>query len=170
MIRKFNDKKPIVDESCYIDPSAQIIGDVKLDKNVSIWCNVSIRGDFGSIEIGQDSNVQDNSVFHTDLGSSIKIGKGVSVGHGAIVHGAEIGDNSLIGMGAIVLDGAKIGKNCIIGAGALVAGSKIIPDNSLVVGLPGKVAREVTAEELAHTKENAQDYNKRRLIYKEQED
>lgn len=169
MIRKYDGKSPQVHESCFVDPSAQLIGDVKLEENVSIWCNVSIRGDFGPIEIGADSNVQDNAVFHTDLESSIKIGRGVSIGHGAIIHGASIGDNSLVGMGAIVLDGAEVGKNCIIGAGALVPRFKKIPDNSLVVGLPGKVVRQVKDDEIAHNKDNAADYNHRRQIYKNQE-
>lgn len=168
MIRAYDGNTPKIPASAYVDPTAAVIGQVELGEKVSIWCNVTLRGDFGPIFIGNNSNVQDNSVFHTDLGSSIHIGEGVSIGHGAIIHGADIGDNTLIGMGAIILDGAKIGKNCLIGAGALVAGSKVIPDGSLVLGLPGKVVRPTTEAEIVHTKENAQDYELRRQLYKAQ--
>lgn len=169
MIRKYRNFTPVVPESAYIDDSSVLIGDVTLGERVTVWCNATLRGDFGSIAIEEGSNVQDNAVFHTDLNTEIHIGKNVSIGHGAIVHGATVGDGSLIGMGAILLDGAVIGKNCIIGAGALVAGNKVIPDGSLVVGVPGKIVRETTPEEIAANLHNAGDYEERRVLYKAQE-
>ncbi|MBR9824899.1 MAG: gamma carbonic anhydrase family protein [Alphaproteobacteria bacterium] len=135
----------------WIAPDARVIGDVVLHRNASIWYGCVVRGDTDLIEIGEDSNIQDLSVLHTDHGIQLKIGKGVTVGHQAMLHGCEIGDNSLIGIGAIVLNRAKIGKNCIIGAHALIPEGKEIPDNSLVVGAPGKVIRTLdddTAEML----------------------
>ena len=130
-----------------IFPNATIIGDVTLEKNTSIWFNAVLRGDIENIHIGEGSNVQDGSVLHTDPGCPLKVGKNVTVGHLVMLHGCTIGDNSLIGIGAVILNKANIGKNCIIGAKALITENKVIPDNSLVVGSPGKVIREVTEEE-----------------------
>ena len=138
--------------------NTSIIGDVTLEKNTSIWFNVTLRGDIENIHIGEGSNVQDGSVLHTDPGYPLKIGKDVTIGHLVMLHGCTIGDNSLIGIGAVILNGAKIGKNCIIGANALVTENKVIPDNSLVVGSPGKIARQVTAEEKKSITENAIHY------------
>ena len=142
----------------WVAPNASVIGDVTLDKNTSIWFNAVLRGDIENIYIGIGSNVQDGSVLHTDPGYPIKIGKNVTIGHLVMLHGCTIGDNSLIGIGAIVLNGAKIGKNCIIGANALVTENKKIPDNSLVIGSPGRIVRQVTAEEIKLTTENAIHY------------
>ena len=139
----------------WVAPNANIIGDVTLEKNTSIWFNATLRGDIENIYVGEGSNVQDGSVLHTDPGYPLKIGKNVTVGHLVMLHGCTIGDNSLIGIGAVILNNAKIGKNCVIGAKSLITENKEIPDNSLVVGSPGRVIRKVTDEEVKAIKENA---------------
>jgi len=138
--------------------NASIIGDVTLEKNTSIWFNVTLRGDVENIHVGEGSNVQDGSVLHTDPGYPLKIGKNVTIGHLVMLHGCTVGDNSLIGIGAVILNGAKIGKNCIIGANALVTENKEIPDNSLVMGSPGKIVRHVSVDEVKSITENAIHY------------
>tara|TARA_B110000971_G_scaffold159437_1_gene162928 strand:+ start:171 stop:683 length:513 start_codon:yes stop_codon:yes gene_type:complete len=135
--------------------NASIIGDVTLEKNTSIWFNVTLRGDVENIYVGEGSNVQDGSVLHTDPGYPLKIGKDVTIGHLVMLHGCTIGDNSLIGISSVILNGAKIGKNCIIGANALVTENKNIPDNSLVIGSPGKIIRQVSDDEIKSITENA---------------
>ena len=142
----------------WVAPNATIIGDVTLDKNSSVWFNATIRGDIENIHVGEGSNVQDGSVLHTDPGYPLKIGKNVTIGHLVMLHGRTIRDNSLIGIGAVILNNAKIGNNCIIGAKALITENKEIPDNSLVVGSPGKIIREVTPEEINLITENAKHY------------
>jgi carbonic anhydrase/acetyltransferase-like protein (isoleucine patch superfamily) len=127
----------------WVAPNAVVLGNVRLDDEASVWFGAVLRGDNELIAVGPRSNVQDLSVVHTDLGFPATIGADCTIGHRAILHGCTIGDNSLIGMGAIVLNGAVIGRNCLIGAGALVPERKVIPDNSLVVGMPGKVVREL---------------------------
>ena len=139
----------------WVAPNANVIGDVTLEKNTSIWFNATLRGDIENIYVGEGSNVQDGSVLHTDPGYPLKIGKNVTVGHLAMLHGCTIGDNSLIGIGAVILNNAKIGNNCVIGAKSLITENKEIPDNSLVVGSPGRVIRKVTDEEVKAIKENA---------------
>ncbi len=128
----------------WIAPNATVIGRCILHENASIWFNAVLRGDNDPITIGENSNVQDGAVLHTDEGIPLTLGRNVTVGHLAMLHGCEVGENSLIGIGAVVLNGAKIGKNCIIGAKALIPEGKIIPDNSLVMGAPGKVVREIS--------------------------
>ena len=145
-------------QKLFIAQGAVLCGDVKMGDRVSIWYNAVIRGDMAPITIGDESNVQECAVLHVSENMPLTIGKGVTVGHGAILHSCTIGDNSLIGMGAIVLDGAKIGKNCIIGAGALVTGGTEIPDGSLVIGSPGKVRREMTEAEIEANRKNAEEY------------
>ena len=125
----------------WIAPSACVVGNVILKRNASVWFGAVLRGDNDPIEIGEDSNVQDNSVLHTDHGSALTIGARVTVGHMVMLHGCTIGDGSLVGIGSIVLNGARIGRRCIIGAGSLITEGKEIPDNSLVMGSPGKVVR-----------------------------
>ena len=144
----------------WIAPNASIIGDVTLEKNTSIWFNVTLRGDIENIYVGEGSNIQDGSVLHTDPGYPLRIGKNVTIGHLAMLHGCTVGDNSLIGIGAVILNNAKIGKNCIIGANALVTENKEIPDNSLVVGSPGKIIRSITDEEVKSITKNAIYYQK----------
>ncbi|RLF41104.1 MAG: gamma carbonic anhydrase family protein [Thermoplasmata archaeon] len=136
------EKRPKIDPSCYVDKSAVIIGDVTLEKDCSVWPYAVIRGDENKIVIREGTNIQDGCVIHTDDKHGVEIGKNVSIGHGAIVHGAKIGDNCLIGMHATILSGAKIGKGCLIGANTLVLEDTEIPDHSLVVGVPGKVIRQ----------------------------
>ena len=127
----------------WVAPTASVMGNVILKKNASIWWGAIARGDNDPITIGENSNVQDGSVLHTDLGAPLTIGANVTIGHMVMLHGCTIGDGSLIGIGSIVLNGAKIGKNCLIGAGTLITEGKEIPDNSMVMGAPGKVVREI---------------------------
>jgi carbonic anhydrase/acetyltransferase-like protein (isoleucine patch superfamily) len=142
----------------WIAPSAAVIGKVRLERNASVWWGVVLRGDNELITVGEGSNVQDGCVLHTDPGFPLTIGANVTVGHLAMLHGCTIGDNSLIGIGAIVLNGAKVGKNCLIGAKALIPEGKEIPDNSLVMGMPGKVVREVSPDHVARIRESAEYY------------
>ena len=142
----------------WVAADANLIGQVRLLSGTSVWFGVTLRGDNELIEVGSGSNVQENSVLHTDIGFPIIIGANCTIGHQATLHGCTIGDQSLIGMGAKVLNGAKIGRNCLIGAGALVTEGKVIPDNSLVVGAPGKVARILTEAEVLSLLKSAQGY------------
>ncbi|MBQ2803728.1 MAG: gamma carbonic anhydrase family protein [Lachnospiraceae bacterium] len=142
-------------KAIFIAPGAIVLGDVTLGDKVGIWYHATVRGDRAPIIIGQGSNVQDNAVVHVDDDFGVVIGENVTIGHGAIIHGCEIGDNTLIGMGAIVMNGAKIGQNCIVGAGALVTQNTIVPDNSLILGNPAKVKRAVTQEEVKSSLRNA---------------
>ncbi len=158
---------PRIDASAYITDSATVIGNVVIEANVSIWFGAILRGDNELITIGEDSNIQENSVVHTDVGYPLTIGKGVTVGHQAMLHGCTIGDGSLIGIQAVILNGAKIGKNSLVGAGALVTEGKEFPDNSLIIGSPAKAVRELTSEQVAalkasaaHYVQNGQDYKK----------
>ena len=142
------------DENVMIAEGASVVGDVTLAKGVSIWYNAVLRGDEGAITVGENTNIQDGAILH----DKTTLGKFCTVGHGAIVHGCTIGDYCLIGMGAIVLSGAVLGDNCMVGAGALVTGKTVAPAGSLLLGSPAKVVRELTEEELAHVKENAEEY------------
>jgi carbonic anhydrase/acetyltransferase-like protein (isoleucine patch superfamily) len=152
--------------SNWIAPDATLIGRVWLGRNASIWFGVVLRGDNENISIGEDSNVQEHTVMHTDPGFPLAIGKGCTVGHKAMLHGCTIGDNSLIGMGAIVLNGAKIGKNSLVGAGALVTEGKEFPDGSLIVGSPAKAVRALDDNAIAMLRGSAAHYvaNGRRFI------
>ena len=142
----------------WVAPDANVIGKVRLMAGVSVWFGATLRGDNEWIDLGTGSNVQENSVLHTDIGYPLSIGHNCTIGHNAILHGCTIGDQSLIGMGAIVLNGAQIGRNCLIGAGALITEGKIIPDNSLVVGAPGKVLRSLTEAEIEGLRDSAVGY------------
>lgn len=145
-------------ESIFIAPGAVVLGDVYLNEDVGIWYNATVRGDRASITVGRGSNIQDNCVVHVEAGYPVEIGENVTIGHGAIVHGCTIGDNTLVGMGAILMNGCRIGKGCIIGAGAIVTGGKEIPDHSLVVGNPGKIIRQATDAEIEKNLQNARFY------------
>jgi len=158
MFYDLENKKVNNSEESWVAPNAIIIGDVTLEKNSSIWFSATLRGDIENIHVGEGSNVQDGSVLHTDPGYPLKIGKNVTVGHLVMLHGCAIGDNSLIGIGAVILNNVKIGKNCIIGAKSLITENKEISDNSLVFGSPGKVIRKVTEDEAKAIKENAMRY------------
>jgi carbonic anhydrase/acetyltransferase-like protein (isoleucine patch superfamily) len=144
--------------SCWIAASADVIGRVRLERNASIWFNAVLRGDNELISVGEGSNVQDGCVLHTDMGSPLTVGKHCTIGHKAMLHGCTIGDNTLVGIGSIILNNAVIGKNCLIGAHSLVSERKVIPDNSLVMGSPGKVVRELDAEAIARLSAAAASY------------
>lgn len=144
MIYSLGDRRLQARGDFFVADSADVIGSVILEKNVSIWFNAVVRGDSDLITIGENSNIQDGSVLHADVGVPLTIGRNVTVGHKVMLHGCTIGDGSLIGINAVILNGAKIGKHCIIGAGALIPEGKEIPDFSLVMGSPGKVVREVS--------------------------
>lgn len=160
MIKKFKDEKPKIDKNAFIAETAMVLGKVSVGKGSSIWYGTVLRGDIEEIGIGEYTNIQDNSVIHTDNQVPTKIGNFTVVGHKAIIHGARVGNNCLIGMGAIVLNKVTIGDNCIIAAGSIVTEGKKIPDNSMVMGIPGRVIRKVTEDEIKDIKANAIRYNK----------
>lgn len=135
------------DGACWIAPNAVVLGNVELRRNASVWFGATLRGDNDPIIVGENSNIQDGSVLHTDVGAPLVIGRDVTVGHLVMLHGCSIGDGSLIGIGSIVLNGAKIGRNCLIGANTLITEGKEIPDNSVVMGAPGKVVRNVSDQQ-----------------------
>ena len=149
---------PQLADSAWVADSAQVMGDVVLGAEVGIWFGVVIRGDTDSIRIGDRSNIQDLSVLHADLGKPLTIGAGVTVGHKAMLHGCTIGDDSLIGIGAVVLNGAVIGKGCLVGAGALVTEGKEFPDGSMIIGSPAKVVRELSPEQQQGLRRSADHY------------
>jgi carbonic anhydrase/acetyltransferase-like protein (isoleucine patch superfamily) len=163
-----HDVTPTLDEpgSNWIAPDATIIGDVRLGRNVGVWFGSVLRGDNEAIVLGEDSNVQEHTVMHTDIGFPLTVGRGCTIGHRALLHGCTIGDNSLIGMGAIVLNGARIGNNCLVGAGALVTERKEFPDNSLIVGSPARVARALDEKAIELLRWSAAHYveNGRRFL------
>ncbi len=146
------------DGSCWVAHNATVLGRVTLMKDASVWFNAVLRGDNEPIVIGERSNVQDGAVMHTDPGCPLTLGADVTVGHMAMLHGCTVGDNSLIGIGAVVLNRARIGRNCLIGAKALITEGKEIPDNSMVMGAPGKVVRTLSDEEAAGLTMSAQHY------------
>jgi carbonic anhydrase/acetyltransferase-like protein (isoleucine patch superfamily) len=158
MFRSFQRSAPRVHPSAYVHDSAEIIGRVIIRKHASIWPMVVLRGDIEPITIGEATNVQDSTVIHTSHGIPVVLGKGVTIGHGAVIHGARIGDFCLIGMGAILLDGCVIGKECLVGAGALIAEGMKIPPRSLVLGIPARIKRSVRREELKLLHQRPKDY------------
>ena len=156
---EFDGKKPKVHETAYIASGVKLIGDVEIGENASIWHNAVLRGDSSSIKVGKNSNLQDCSVVHTTRDTSVtEIGDNVSVGHNVIIHGAKINNNCIIGMGAILLDNCEIGENSIVGAGTLVTKNKKFPPNSLILGRPAKVAKELDEEGLKQIKYNYEYY------------
>ena len=149
---------PEIAAETWVAPSADLIGRVRLLRHASIWFGAVLRGDNEWITIGEGSNVQDGCVLHTDKGAPLTVGAACTIGHKAILHGCTIGDGSLIGMGAVVLNHAVIGKNCLIGAHALIPEGKVIPEGALVIGAPGKIARELTAVEIEGLKKSSAGY------------
>ena len=153
-------KTPDIHPSAFVAPGAVVRGDVHLAENSSVFYNAVLRGDRAPISIGAGTNIQDGCVVHVEYDLPAVVGRDVTVGHGAILHGCTIGDETLIGMGAIVLNGARIGKNCLIGAGALVTQNTVIPDGSMAVGSPAKVRRALTPEEMEDLRRSAADYRR----------
>ena len=167
MIYQLGDIKPVLKGDNYVAPNAAVIGSVVMEANSSVWWNVTIRGDNDVITLGENVNVQDGSVIHTDSGVPVTLGRNVSIGHLVMLHGCTIGENSLIGIGAIILNRVTIGKNCLIGAGSLITEGKTIPDGSLVLGSPGKVVRSLTPEEVQMNMWIAEHYVERAAIYRQ---
>jgi len=165
VIYQLDNRKPLMKGDHFVAPNAAVIGSVVLEHGASVWFNVTIRGDNDLITLGENVNVQDGSVIHTDGGVPVTLARNVSVGHLVMLHGCTIGENSLIGIGAIVLNRAVIGKNCLVGAGAVVTEGKAIPDGSLVLGV-NKVVRALTPEEIAMNTWIAQHYVERAAIYR----
>jgi carbonic anhydrase/acetyltransferase-like protein (isoleucine patch superfamily) len=159
MLYRLNDRFPeLRGERHFIAGSASVIGSVILENNVSIWFNAVLRGDNESIHIGTNSNIQDGAVLHTDVGIPLTVAANVSIGHQAMLHGCTIGEGSLIGIKATILNHSVIGRNCLIGSNTLITEGKVIPDNSLVIGSPGKVVRTLTGAEIAALHANAEHY------------
>lgn len=167
-IYQLGEHAPDIDASAFVADSANLIGKVTLEANASVWFGVTIRGDNERITIGENSNIQEGTVMHTDMGYPLTLGKEVSVGHQAMLHGCTVGDGSLIGIQAVILNGAKIGKGCLVGAGALVTEGKEFPDNSLIIGTPAKVVRTLTEEDLLRLRDNAANYVERGKLFKAQ--
>lgn len=149
---------PTLAAGAWVADSAQVMGNVHLAENASVWFGAVLRGDTETIAIGRDSNIQDASVLHADIGQPLTVGERVTVGHQVMLHGCTIGDGSLIGIGAVVLNGAKIGKHCLVGAGALVTEGKEFPDGSMIIGSPAKVVRQLTPEQIEGLRQSAQHY------------
>jgi len=165
-IYQLGDRIPDIDPTAYVFESATVIGRVVLHARVSIWPYATLRGDNEPIVLGADSNAQEACALHTDPGYPLTVGSGVTIGHQAVLHGCTIGDGSLIGIQAVVLNGAKVGRNCLIGAGALVTEGREIPDNSLVLGSPGKVVRTLDEAAIAGMRRNTMTYVERGQLYR----
>jgi carbonic anhydrase/acetyltransferase-like protein (isoleucine patch superfamily) len=166
-VYKLGDLSPDIDPKAWVADSAQVIGKVRLAAGSSIWFNAVLRGDNALISIGENSNIQEGSVLHTDPGLELVVGAGVTVGHQAMLHGCTIGDGSLIGIQSVILNGAKIGKECLIGAGALITEGKVIPDRSVVMGAPGKIVRQLSDEDAAGLRRNNASYVARAQLFSE---
>lgn len=155
---KLGDKQPQLGAHAWVAPNATVIGDIRLGANASVWWNATLRGDNDPIHIGDNSNIQDGSVLHTDEGVPMHIGANVTVGHLVMLHGCTVGDGSLIGIGSVILNRAVIGKESIVGANTLIPEGKVFPDRSLIVGSPGKVVRRLSDEEAARLRASAEHY------------
>ncbi len=157
-IYQLDDHIPEIDPSAWVADSAQVMGGVRLAARSSVWFGATLRGDTEHIHIGEGSNLPDGSVLHADHGQPLTVGKNVTVGHMVMLHGCTIGDESLIGIGAVVLNGAKIGRNCLVGAGSLVTEGKEFPDGSMIMGTPAKVVRQLTPEQMDGLRQSAAHY------------
>jgi len=166
-IYQYDTLAPNLHPEAFIAEDATVIGDVTLEQGVSVWPQAVLRGDNEPIRIGQRSNVQEGAVLHADPGFALTVGQGVTIGHQAMLHGCTIGDGALIGIQAVVLNGAVIGNNCLVGAGAIVTEGKVFPANSLILGAPAKVVRELTAEAIASMQRNAAEYVAKGQSFKE---
>jgi carbonic anhydrase/acetyltransferase-like protein (isoleucine patch superfamily) len=167
LIYELDDRRPVLKGDNFVAHNAAVIGSVVLERGASVWWNVTIRGDNEVITLGENVNVQDGSVMHTDAGVPLVLERNVSVGHLVMLHGCTVRENSLIGIGAIILNKAVIGRNCLVGAGAMVTEGKVIPDGSLVLGVPGKVVRPLTPEEIATNTWIAEHYVERAGRYRQ---
>ena len=165
-IYQLDDLKPAIHDSAWVADSAQVMGNVTLSEDSSVWFGVVARGDTETITVGKGSNIQDNSVLHADHGMPLIIGENVTVGHQVMLHGCTIGDGSLIGIQAVVLNGAKIGKNCLVGAGALVTEGKEFPDGCMILGSPAKAVRQLSDAQIEGLKMSAQHYMDNARRYK----
>lgn len=165
-VRRLGNRRPQIDATAYVADDAQIIGDVVLAAESSVWFGAVLRGDTERIAIGAGSNVQDGAILHADPGFPCTVGAGVVTGHGAILHGCRIGDDCLIGMGAIILNGASISSGSIVGAGALVPEGKEFPPGSLIMGVPARVVREVTTKDRRQIAAGARHYQERARLYR----
>jgi carbonic anhydrase/acetyltransferase-like protein (isoleucine patch superfamily) len=168
VIARLQDWTPQVDPTCFVAPSATVIGQVTLARGASIWFNTVVRGDMAPIIIGEDTNVQDLAMVHVDYNTPTVIGSRVVVGHRAIIHGATVGDDCIIGMGAILLNRSRVGSNSIVAAGAVVREDFVVPDGSLVVGVPAAIKRPLTPEETERIRRNARDYAARAKLYRQE--
>ncbi|WP_373988393.1 gamma carbonic anhydrase family protein [Duganella sp. BuS-21] len=167
-IYQLGDHTPEIAASSFVADTAAVIGKVTLHEHASVWFGASLRGDNERITIGENSNVQEGTVMHTDMGYPLDVGRNVTIGHQAMLHGCTIGDGTLVGIQAVILNGARIGKGCLVGAGALVTEGKEFPDHSLIIGAPAKVARQLTAEEVAGLQGAAASYVARGQLFKTQ--
>lgn len=167
MIYELGDRRASVAEECWVAPNATLIGSVVLERGATVWWNAVLRGDYDVITVGEGSNVQDGAVLHTDPGLRLTIGKSVTIGHMAMVHGCDVGDFSLVGINAVILNRAKIGKHCVIGANALVTEGKVIPDYSVVMGSPGKIVKTLDPSEVAPFQIAAMNYVANGARYRE---
>lgn len=167
MIHTLQGQTPEVADSAYIAPGAHVIGHVMIGVKSSVWFNAVIRGDLAPITIGDGTNIQDNTTVHVDYGMPTSIGSNVVVGHNCIIHGCTIADNVLVGMGTTILNGAQIGENSLIGAGSLVTEGKVFPPNSVIMGRPAKIVREVGEKERAMIRQGPLNYMQNALLYKE---
>lgn len=166
MLIALDDRVPVVDASAFVAANATLVGSVTVAEGASVWYGAVLRADNEPITIGPRSNVQDNCAFHVDVGKPVTLGEGVSVGHGAVIHGATVEDHVLVGMGAIILNDAVIGAESLIAAGAVVPQGAVIPPRSLVAGVPGKVRRELTDDEVAGLRRNAETYEHHRETHR----
>ena len=165
-VHQLDDRIPQIDTTAWVADNAQVMGGVKMEAHSSVWFAATVRGDTELITIGEGSNIQDGSVLHADYGYPLTVGKNVTVGHMVVLHGCTIGDESLIGIGAVVLNGAKIGRNCLVGAGSLVTEGKEFPDGSMIMGTPAKVVRQLTPEQIQGLRESAKRYVENAQRYK----
>lgn len=160
MLLTYQGRRPELAEGAWVAPGATVIGAVRLRPGANVWYGCVVRGDGDSIEIGEGSNIQDGTVVHADPGFPVLVGPGVSVGHRAVLHGCTVEENVLVGMGAVVLNGARIGRDSLIAAGTVLLEGTVVPPSSLVAGVPGKVRRELTEDEIERVRENARSYHR----------